>query len=71
VPQFEFLGVLWGRPRRTSRVEVFCFAQGQEPLTAKFAKENRKGRKGIQIEALPRHERASLSCGKLLVLTNF
>jgi hypothetical protein len=34
-------------------VKVFCFAQEQEPLTAKFAKENRKVREEIQIESLP------------------
>jgi hypothetical protein len=43
--QFESLCVLCGFSSRTSRLKSFDFsAREQEPLTAKLAKESRKGR---------------------------
>ena len=42
-------------------VKVFCFAQEQKPLTAKFAKENRKVREELKLS----HYRAILRLAPL------
>ena len=51
VAELEFLSVLCGISSRLA-VKVFDLDTNENPLTAKFAKESRKVREEILIEAL-------------------